>query len=198
MKPVSKIAREPVEQTHIEKAIGLLRLNIVKAIEKHGNDSYYNRHEIIGSLKEEFDEVCHAKKPKTEEKTILFVRELLDVATVALWAVAGIVDDADSASKVIGEPEEEKGFRQLDWIDELDEINNNSSYWAASSKKGTDGSLLYWDVSPQGIGNKLFWTFVDSSPELTKGYARVDWETPEASKHFCQSLENDILRSSSH
>ena len=89
---MERSGRQQITNMQVSAAISRLRCRIGHAFEKHGRDSFQNSFETLGVLQLEFDEF--KKSIQDREPYDRQVDELLDVATVAIIAVAGfIIDD---------------------------------------------------------------------------------------------------------
>lgn len=77
--------REPVSKKDISKGVDDLIQKLFKRLSEKGYGSYASRHEILGILVEEMDEVMDEVRINTPRGYLNFRKELLDVAVGALF-----------------------------------------------------------------------------------------------------------------
>jgi hypothetical protein len=82
--------RTPITDIALDCAIENLRHKIQHAFNKHGRGEFSNRFETLGVLQLEFDEFKKAIQDREGDDRE--VDELLDIATVAIVAVAGFLN----------------------------------------------------------------------------------------------------------
>jgi NTP pyrophosphatase (non-canonical NTP hydrolase) len=79
--------RPKLTTNEVNIAIDALIASLFKRIEQYGTHSYSSKHEILGLLKEEFDEISSAVHNGTSEE---LKKELLDIAVAAVYGYACI------------------------------------------------------------------------------------------------------------
>lgn len=77
--------RHHVNPLNLEAAVELVTRELHRRIERHGHGSYASRHEVLGTLTEEWEEL---KDEVHDNSAAGLVHELLDVSTVVLFALA--------------------------------------------------------------------------------------------------------------
>lgn len=98
-----KIVRPQLTEDQENRALEQLTDRYSYALEKHGRDVFVSTHEISGTLREEYLEFDEATRTNDVEK---IRTELLDIATVCLFAIASIEHDLEigrHAGKEVGE-----------------------------------------------------------------------------------------------
>jgi hypothetical protein len=75
-----------VTQENIDKAFAFLHERFQAKLEKHGNNCWHGRHECIGIILEEFDELREALRDDINKEH--FEYELMDVALSCVYGLA--------------------------------------------------------------------------------------------------------------
>ena len=91
--------REPVSTEHLADALTLLGMGLAKRLDKHGTTSYASTHEVLGSMVEEQKELLDAVHANDAPGV---ADELLDIGTVALFALASALAVADKQHSLAG------------------------------------------------------------------------------------------------
>ena len=81
--------REQICDEVLDEAFELFKLHLAKKLEKHGRGEFVGLHETLGILTEEYYEVIEAAKSNSRED---FISELADVAVVAIFGIASLIN----------------------------------------------------------------------------------------------------------
>jgi len=79
------MARKSIEQVYVNKAIAQLKEHLIKILDRKGTKTFASRHEVMGLLLEEFNELERANH---KDDDVEFKYELLDLAATAIFAIA--------------------------------------------------------------------------------------------------------------
>ena len=90
--------RQPVRKCSMNTAFDMVRSNMARAIEKHGNGAYVGAHEALGILTEEYDELIGAVR---SDDPVQVEKELMDVAQVAIFGIASGIEQSEHRTKGI-------------------------------------------------------------------------------------------------
>jgi NTP pyrophosphatase (non-canonical NTP hydrolase) len=82
---LNRFVRPEVSKEHILAGLEDITAKLTKRLVQKGYGSYASRHEILGILLEEMDEVVEAIRSDHEQGYVEFKKELLDVAIGALF-----------------------------------------------------------------------------------------------------------------
>lgn len=82
------IGRPQVHDGYLNQATEDAKSHLYRCLDKHGYGTFSSRHEILGVLMEEFQEVVDAVRNDPDNERLAL--ELLDVAQVAIFGYACI------------------------------------------------------------------------------------------------------------
>lgn len=82
--------RESIDQDNVSNAINQLNEHLIKILSKKGTKTFASRHEVMGLLLEEFNELERANHKDDNDE---FKYELLDLAATAIFAIACVDQD---------------------------------------------------------------------------------------------------------
>jgi len=78
------MSRIYVDDSHIVEVMAEVTQHMQKCLTKHGQNSFISKHEIMGILLEEFDELRESLRKNDDN----FEYELKDIAQVCIFALA--------------------------------------------------------------------------------------------------------------
>lgn len=84
------MSRESIKQEFVNRAIDQLKEHLVSILVDKGTKTFASRHEVMGLLLEEFNELERANH-KDDNKE--FKYELLDLAATSIFAIACVDQD---------------------------------------------------------------------------------------------------------
>lgn len=82
--------RKSIDQNNVSNAINQLKEHLIKILSRKGTKTFASRHEVMGLLLEEFNELERANHKDDNDE---FKYELLDLAATAIFAIACVDQD---------------------------------------------------------------------------------------------------------
>jgi hypothetical protein len=94
-----KIQRAPIPTLSIEQSVDAFRSKLAYRLAQKGSDTFASKHEIVGILAEEYDELIEELRIDTQEGYNNFAKELLDIGVACIFGHACITSGALSPSE---------------------------------------------------------------------------------------------------